>query len=311
MNNPEISVIMSVFDTPYLEGAAESILNQTFTDFEFIIIVDNPENQELIEIVNNFAQKDERIVVSVNEKNMGLANSLNKGLDLAKGQYIARMDSDDISLPERLEKQKELLDSNPKIGLCGTCAIRIDEEGNETGEMILPSDSDILAQMLPYTTAAYHPSWMFRKDILENVKGYRPFPVAQDYDFLYRCIDNGIKLSNIQEPLFKYRIALHNASVAKFLDQWNIRKYIQRLHRERVKTGSDSFCEAEMQKVLIVSNVRRKLCGASQELFEKGVIAKRRGRWLMFGLFVLASVMVYPPKLAVLYSTLRSKLIQK
>lgn len=309
MNNPIISVIMSVYDTAFLGEAVESILNQTFRDFEFIIVVDNPDNEILIESVNAYVEQDERIKLLINERNLGLGNSLNRGLEVAQGEYIARMDSDDISLPTRLEMQKQFLDANTDIGLVGCCAIRIDEDGSELGEMKLPSNSATLRKMLPYTTAAYHPTWMLRCKTIEKVGVYRCFPVAQDYDFLFRCIDCGIKISNIQDVLFKYRVSTHNASVAKFLDQWNVRKYIQKLHRQRVKRGTDSFSKDELSKVLTVSELRRWLCGKSQAFFEKGVIAKRSGKKASFLLYTVMSVVVYPPKLEVLYSTFRSKLV--
>ena len=306
-----ISVIMSVYDTPFLGAAVDSILKQTFADFEFIIVVDNPHNKELCDLVNGYVDCDKRIKVIFNKENIGLAGSLNRGINESQGVYIARMDSDDISLPRRLEVQKEFLDNNPTVGLVGTCAMRIDEKGEEQGNMLLPADPILLSKMLAYTTAAYHPTWMFRREIISRVGLYRAFPVAQDYDFLYRCVDAGVEISNIQEVLFKYRIASHNASVKKFLDQWNIRKYIQRLQRERVKTGVDSFSDDEVIKVLKVSDFRRKMCGVSQAFFEKGVVAKRHRKWLVFILCVTASLVVYPARLEVLYSTLRSKLLTR
>ncbi|HAS7841575.1 TPA: glycosyltransferase family 2 protein, partial [Vibrio cholerae] len=119
MSSPKISVVMSVYNgEKYLGEAIDSILKQTFSDFEFIIINDGSTDKTL-EIIKSYMKKDDRIVL-VSRENKGLIVSLNEGLDLAKGQYIARMDADDISIKSRFEKQIEFLDSNPDIGVCGT-----------------------------------------------------------------------------------------------------------------------------------------------------------------------------------------------
>ena len=115
--NPKVTVLMPVYNCEkYLRESIESILNQTFKDFEFLIINDGSSDKSA-EIVESY--NDNRINFVQNEKNIGLAASLNRGLDIAKGEYIARMDADDISLPERLEKQVRFMETNPQIGICG------------------------------------------------------------------------------------------------------------------------------------------------------------------------------------------------
>ena len=114
MNFPIISVIMSVYNEPldWVQESIDSILQQTFGNFEFIIINDNPNNKELFDFLITNKIKDNRIIIINNDENIGLTKSLNKGLERAKGEYIARMDADDISLPERLEKQINFLNTN-------------------------------------------------------------------------------------------------------------------------------------------------------------------------------------------------------
>ena len=115
----------------YLTQAIESILDQDYVDFEFIIIMDNPDNQSLLDIVKKYVSVDKRIIVIRNERNIGLANSLNKGIEMATGEYVARMDADDISLPSRLKRQVSYLDNNPKCMMtCGNF-IKIDENGRD------------------------------------------------------------------------------------------------------------------------------------------------------------------------------------
>lgn len=137
MRNPKVSVIMSVYKEPveWLHESIDSILNQTFTDFEFIIICDNPSYDEGIALLYAYKEKDHRIVLIENEKNLGLTKSLNKGITVAKGDFIARMDADDISLPERFEKQMSLLEKHPEIGVCGSI---IDYMGDRKGVKYYP-----------------------------------------------------------------------------------------------------------------------------------------------------------------------------
>ena len=119
---PKISVLMSVYNEPidWMRQAIESILNQTYKDFEFIIVNDNPEREENQFVLNEYRNKDSRIIILCNEHNIGLTKSLNKGLTVANGEYIARMDADDIALPKRFEKQALYLAKNKNVFLCHT-----------------------------------------------------------------------------------------------------------------------------------------------------------------------------------------------
>ena len=121
---PKVSVLTPLYNTnpSFLKEMIESILNQTFKDFEFLLLNDSPENKELKKIVESY--NDRRIIYLENEKNLGISKSRNKLLELAKGEYIAIFDHDDISLPERLEKQADFLDKNPGTGIVGTNFIK-------------------------------------------------------------------------------------------------------------------------------------------------------------------------------------------
>ena len=117
----KISVIMSIYSEKeeWIKESIDSILSQTFRDFEFIIINDNPKRKENENLLLEYSQKDNRIIVITNKENIGLTKSLNKGLSIAKGKYIARMDADDISFPTRFQKQIDFLDKNTEYVLCG------------------------------------------------------------------------------------------------------------------------------------------------------------------------------------------------
>ena len=128
----KVSVVMSVFSEPrnWLKKAINSILDQTFSDFEFIIINDNPIRKENYLFLKEIQQKDSRIIIIENKENIGLTKSLNKGLSVARGTYIARMDADDISFPTRLEKQYLFMEANSGVIACGAWARTIGKEKN-------------------------------------------------------------------------------------------------------------------------------------------------------------------------------------
>ncbi len=127
---PRVSVLMSVYNGErFLRDSVESILGQTFTDFEFLIL-DDGSTDSTCEILEEYANKDARIVLVRNDRNLGLTRSLNKGLRLVRGEYLARQDADDISLPKRLEMQVKFLDAHPEVGVVGSALEIIDENGN-------------------------------------------------------------------------------------------------------------------------------------------------------------------------------------
>ena len=121
-NTPKVSVVMSVYKEPveWLHESIDSILNQTFSGFEYIIICDNPEYEEGILLLKGYAKKDNRIRLIFNKENIGLTKSLNIGISIAQGDYIARMDADDISEAKRFEKQLDFFESNPDFDFCST-----------------------------------------------------------------------------------------------------------------------------------------------------------------------------------------------
>ena len=204
---PVVSVLMSVYkEKPeWLEESINSILNQTFKDFEFIIINDNPEGVEQKEVLVKYKSLDKRIRVVENSCNMGLPKSLNIGLEIAKGEYIARMDADDISLPERFELQHRFLKTNPEYSICGTYARFMDEKSKIGHRIRLGySDGELKARLLFYTPFM-HPSIMARRDLICNLKYNEYFKIAQDIDLWLRMRDK-TKFYNIPQILLYYRV---------------------------------------------------------------------------------------------------------
>lgn len=223
-----ISVIMSTYkeDERLLRESIESILNQTYKDFEYIIILDYPDNDVHKSVIEEYALKDDRIHFYVNEKNMGLTDSLNRGLSLCHGEYIARMDADDISLPDRLERQMKYLEKNHYDLIGG-----ITEMINENGSLLysiksVPADPKKIDKALRYSQCIAHPTWLGRKEVFEKNAGYRHMPLCEDYDFTLRAVLNGFVISNLNEPVLKYRMTSNSISRSNLFEQYLYMSYI-------------------------------------------------------------------------------------
>ena len=208
---PKISVLMPVYNTEskYLKTAIESILNQTFKDFEFVIIDDGSTNN-VKDVILSY--KDNRIKY-IEQENQGIAKTLNNGLKIARGEYIARMDSDDISLPERFEKQLSFLEKNPSISVLGTWFETFPNKKTIT-RPFNPKYLDFLE-----SCCMAHPSIMFRKSDFDkyNLRYDENLRVSEDYDLWSRAI-KFLNFANLQETLLKYRI-LENSNFHKNIEK--------------------------------------------------------------------------------------------
>lgn len=223
-----ISVIMSTYkeDERLLRESIESILNQTYRDFEYIIILDYPDNDVHKSVIEEYALKDDRIHFYINEKNMGLTDSLNRGLSLCHGEYIARMDADDISLPNRLERQMKYLEKN-HYDLIGGITKMINENGSLLYSIkSVPTDPKKINKALRYSQCIAHPTWLGRKEVFEKNAGYRHMPLCEDYDFTLRAVLNGFVVSNLNEAVLKYRMTSNSISRSNLFEQYLYMSYI-------------------------------------------------------------------------------------
>ena len=203
MMNPSLSILMPVYKTaPYLQEAIDSMLAQSFTDFELIVLDDcSPDNAE--EILDRY--DDPRIVRYRGTENKGLSNVLNIGLDLAKGRYVARMDSDDISLPDRLATQVNYLEAHPDVDLC-SCGMKL--FGAKEGNWIRESDPEMVKITALFFSPILHASSVLRKESFDRfgLRFKQEMVPAEDYDLWCRALEKGLKLVNIPECLYLYRI---------------------------------------------------------------------------------------------------------
>jgi glycosyltransferase involved in cell wall biosynthesis len=210
MNRPIVTVLMPVYNgEKYLREAIESILRQTFRNFE-LLIIDDGSTDRSVEIIE--AYDDPRIRLVHNGANLKLISTLNRGLSLARGAYVARMDCDDISLPERLSKQVAYMNEHPEVGICGTWSKTIGEV-EKSWETCFPiRHSEIVAHLL-FNTAISHPTAMFNVKKLRsaNLKYDVNALDAEDYDLWVNASDY-FKLGNVPEVLFFYRVHLRQIS---------------------------------------------------------------------------------------------------
>jgi glycosyltransferase involved in cell wall biosynthesis len=244
MKQPGVSVIMSVYNGQrYLEEAVDSILNQTFKNFEFIVI-DDGSTDKTPETLRDYAQKDSRIKVITNSQNIGLTRSLNRGIKIARGEYIARMDADDISMPERLEKQISVFETHERIGCVGCNVLVVDKEGELIKKVRLPK-TDVTLH-LRKRNCFVHGSLVFSRKALSAVGGYNPeMKLAQDYDLLLR-LSKKYKTSYVNDFLYKLRRNTKGLSCKKFYSQ----VYYTALTKSLNLTNSSS-----VGKIVIVRDV--------------------------------------------------------
>ncbi len=248
MSSPKISVLMSVYNgEDFLAETIKSVLNQTFTDFEFLII-DDGSSDSSGEIVKSF--NDERIVLIRNESSLGLTRNLANGVNSAKGEYIARIDADDLMMPTRLEKQFTFMENNSEISVVGSAMQTFGDIdliwGNPEGDAYIKSG-------LLFSSALYHPSVMIRKSFLVNSNtNYNPdFKYAQDYRLWTDVLIANGKFANVSEPLTKYRV--HSSSITSTKKPEQI-ALADRIRRELAERLGIEFTDKEIALLKVINN---------------------------------------------------------
>lgn len=228
-----ISVIMGIYreDPEILSEAVYSLLKQSFQDIELIAILDDPKNIQLQNFMLDVAASDARVRFYVNGDNMGLTRTLNKALTLAQGEYIARMDADDISLPERLKIQLEFL-QNHKMDIVGGNLQMIAEDGNSIYSIQkLPSSNQRIKEGLKYGQVVPHPTWLVKREVYQTLGGYREVPQAEDYDFLIRAVLHGYQCGNVQNTVLKYRMTTSSVSRSSLYKQYQYMRLLSHNYR--------------------------------------------------------------------------------
>ena len=254
-----LSVIISIYNESLKEISQSigSILDQSYTDFEVIVVIDNPQRIDALDFLIGIEKTDPRIQHIVNSKNIGLAMSMNKAARSSKGEYLVRMDSDDICEQERFEIQFQAMRESNADVVCSDYQY-IDETGNILQiHHYVPSDYE-LVKNLPFDNAIHHPTVMMKKEAFDRVGGYRDFPCSQDYDLWLRMLDNGCTFKIIPQKLLRYRIRNNSVSNCIRVKQYFTIKYCKQLYKERKKKGIDSYSKENYERYLYLHNVYNK-----------------------------------------------------
>ncbi|MCQ2582028.1 MAG: glycosyltransferase [Alphaproteobacteria bacterium] len=258
-NTPRVSVLTPIYNTKpeYLREMIESILNQTYTDFEFLILNDSPDNKEIEKIVLDYAKNDKRIKYSKNDKNMGITPSRNKLLKMAKGEYLAIFDHDDISVPTRLEQEVAYLDTHPYIGVVSGWLEKFGDKRKNGEIWSQPEyDSEIRISLM-HNCHVMHTASMLRKSVLtnNNIEYEEFYTPAEDYRLWARLMDV-THFYNIQNVLVKYR--------------W---------------FGNNTSKRMETQREEAAANIRMELCGKYPEYAKQVIRTKFVGTVFRLRLF--------------------------
>ena len=267
---PRISVLMPVYNTrpEHLREAINSILAQTFTDFEFLILNDCSTDPAVEEVVKSY--DDPRIIYAVNEHNLGISGARNKLLEMAKGEYLAVMDHDDFSFPDRLEKEAAFLDAHPEVGIVGSLV-----ENMADGEVKPRPASDVeIKKMLMIHCNLAHSSCMLRRSVLEehHIRYEALFSPAEDYALFARLMPV-TQFAILQEPLFRYRAWAGNTSHRKAK---SMEAAAQGIHAFMRRDNPEIWA---MARIYLVERRRYRLFGIPVITC---VSTWRETRWLLF-----------------------------
>lgn len=250
-----------------MREAIDSILYQDFTNFE-LIVIDDASRDRSLDIL--YSYNDPRLVILRNDENSGIVYSLNKGLKIAQGKYIARMDADDISMPDRFEKQYQFLDSNPNIGVVGSWGEYIDELGKNISFVKHPQKDNEIRTLLLVKNCIFHPSVMIRRELLVDI-GYKDgYKHAEDY-WLWTELLANTKFENIPEYLIKYRIRGNNISIlANNLASQRF-SVLTKIYKQQYENASVNLTDSEFYSysiyVSMIQKLDRESCKKMIEIF--------------------------------------------
>lgn len=256
--NPNfISILMPTYNVKaYVQEAVESIINQSYSNFE-LIIVDDCSTDGTYELLQELSKKDSRIRLYRNDKNRKICQTLNRALSYSKGGLIGRMDGDDISKPDRFWKLKEYLDQHPEVSLVGSDLIGIDENGKEFNKKIYPHSPKAIKAANRWISSVPH-FWLARYEVYKSLNGYREVPYVEDYDFLLRGEIKGFQYANIDEALYQIRLRLGNTASTNGLRQRKAVEYIQALHKKEKRLKVDCFRYEDYCKAIEVNDKENK-----------------------------------------------------
>jgi glycosyltransferase involved in cell wall biosynthesis len=274
---------MSIYNEPkeWLMQSIESILKQSYKNLEFIIIVDNPDNQDAVDIVKEYAKRDKRVKFFINEKNRGLIYSLNRALSYAKGEYIARMDADDISRNDRFEKQIFYLIEND-LDLVGSNVnlFKGDREVFFTTDKLL-THKYIEKILIAGTIGIVHPTFFAKREVFKKLEGYVNAPHAEDKEFLSRLFCHGFRVGNLKEVLLECRYSPNSVTKNNAAYVNMVGSYITECFRACQKSKEYFFDENRISSIM-VSQEQKDRFNKKRILLDKAREALSEKRYIHF-----------------------------
>lgn len=290
MEEKLVSVLMPVYNVEkYVAEALESIRNQTYKNIE-IIVVDDGSTDNTYEIVKEISSFDPRIVLLRNEKNSKIVKTLNKAFSHSRGSYIARMDGDDVSSPDRIERKVRFLEQHPDYHLVGCSVNAISENGELLGKTKKIADYGFLCKAIKYSTPVMH-IWVARREVYDVLEGYRELSGVEDYDFLLRMKCAGLRFTNLEE-YFGYSIRIERSGNTKGsmgLNQIRLHRYVYRLYKQRRRSGADEF-NGDASSLMVTSEFLQRLYRISQGYLVKAIELRKEQSYFMMLLFLLLSI---------------------
>lgn len=270
---------MSVFNEKpeWLADSIESILNQTWSNLHFYIALDNPDNEELDAMLSGFEKTDERICYMRNEKNIGLVGSLNKLIARADETFIARMDADDVSRPDRLQKEMDDL-AKYDLDFVMSGSNLMSENGDlHPGKAFPRFSPDDICELQKATNVSIHPTWLVKSEVYEKLGGYRDVRNCEDLDFLLRALQAGYKVGYVPESLIDYRLREKSVSSVSRYAQDAKADALRELYRdglsideEYVVRALDRFDDdSQVESIEKASAAKRKIDELSVALYER------------------------------------------
>lgn len=290
-----VSVLMSICNESekQIMESVESILNQSFQSIEFVIVCDNPSREkEMDSILNTY--RDSRMLFLQNEKNVGLAMSMNRAAEVAKSDVFARMDADDIAKPNRLEEEYKALLKN-KVDVVFTNFTYIDEQSADIKDKhhSFPSNLNGIVPSIEIAlrpNLIHHPTVMMRREMFEKVGGYRDFPCAQDADLWMRMQEAGALFFLLDKPLMKYRINPNSTTAKQFFKQQLTAHYIYKLSLDRLQNDKDNFSVVAYNRYLEEAGI-----GSQKEenRFKRGISYLRKAKQTKFPINVIFRMLAF------------------
>lgn len=273
----QVTVVMPVYreKEEFVRQAIESILNQTLADFKYIIILDDPDNYKLQQVIDEYCSNDERIAFYINDKNMGCPLTKNKGVTLSTTEYVAIMDADDISYHNRLEVQLLRMQNSNIDFLAGYVDV-IDEENNVLYTMDkLPIMHEDIVKKMRINNCMPHPAWFFKKKTYMALGGYADIQGCEDYDLLIRAINQGYRLGNCDQLVLRYRLSKQSISRDNLYKQYLMMQYIQDKYFYH-RFLYDSYQEYESQKY---TDKKAKKYSKAADAFQEALICKKQNKY--------------------------------